>query len=124
MLGRLLFTRLSLTLLLQIREKRQYGVDGDPELDYSGPLPPPFTSRPRIGSRLFIRSHASRFLKPLMKELGESGEEEFEGRFLSVVFSQVIGSPPQELELSSYWQLPWCIWKTTSRRKVIYSYPC
>lgn len=56
----------------QLLDKRQYGIDGDPRVDHSRPLPLPFPSRPRIGTRLFVKGNARRILKPLLKELGVS----------------------------------------------------
>jgi len=55
----------------EVRERRQYGVDGDLRIDYETPLPPPFPTqgRPRIGQRLFVRGYAGRFLKSLLNEL-------------------------------------------------------
>ena len=56
-------------LTVQLVEKKQYGVDGDSRIDYSRPLPRPFTSRPRLSTRLFVRGNARRIMKPLLKEL-------------------------------------------------------
>lgn len=47
-------------------ERRQYGVDGDTRANHTAPLPHPFTQRPRIGVRLYVRGLAKRFLKPLL----------------------------------------------------------
>eukprot|EP01041_Mallomonas_annulata_P011277 gene11277-23590_t len=52
-----------------IIEKRQYGVDGDLRINLDKPLPRPFTERPRIGIRLYVRGNTARFLKALMNEL-------------------------------------------------------
>jgi hypothetical protein len=53
-----------------IIERRQYGVDGDRRANHDGPLPPPFNSeRPRLGTRLYVRGCARRFMKPLVAEL-------------------------------------------------------
>lgn len=38
-----------------IIEKRQYGIDGDTNIRLDKPLPAPFTGRPRIGVRLYVR---------------------------------------------------------------------
>lgn len=53
----------------EIIEKRQYGVDGDERINLDKPLPPPFTSRPRIGIRLYVRGNTKRFLIALVNEL-------------------------------------------------------
>ena len=47
-------------------------MDGDVRIDYSQPLPFPFPTRPRLGARMYVRGQIKRFLKPLLKELGES----------------------------------------------------
>jgi hypothetical protein len=52
-------------------ERRQYGVDGAKTAERDIVYPYPFKGRPRIGSRLFVRGHCRRFLKPLMNELGD-----------------------------------------------------
>ena len=52
-----------------IIERRQYGVDGDRRINLSKPLPAPFTSRPRLGMRLYVRGNAKRFLTALVNEL-------------------------------------------------------
>jgi len=56
-----------------IMEKRQFGIDGDPDVDYDGPLPYPFSlnGRPRLGVRLFVRANSTRFVKPILKELSD-----------------------------------------------------
>ncbi len=61
-----------LVLCGQLIEKKQYGVDGDPTIDYTKPLPFPFSSRPRLPTRLFVRNNVRRVLKPLLKELSTS----------------------------------------------------
>ena len=53
----------------EVIEKRQYGVDGSRTVNRNAPPVPPFTKRPRVGARLWVRSHARRFLKPLVREL-------------------------------------------------------
>mmetsp|Transcript_8008 Transcript_8008/g.15970 ORF Transcript_8008/g.15970 Transcript_8008/m.15970 type:complete len:1121 (-) Transcript_8008:54-3416(-) len=50
-------------------ERRQYGVDGDSRTNVVDPLPSPFTERPRLGARLFVRGNTKRFFKALLKEL-------------------------------------------------------
>lgn len=54
-----------------VMEKRQFGLDGDPDVDYTRPLPTPFSGRPRIGARLFVRANCPRFLKPILAELAD-----------------------------------------------------
>ena len=53
----------------EIVERRQYGVDGDNRINLNKPLPPPFTGRPRIGMRLYVRGNTKRFLVALLNEL-------------------------------------------------------
>ncbi|CAM9309283.1 unnamed protein product, partial [Hapterophycus canaliculatus] len=50
-------------------ERRQFGVDGDFRANHSKPLPRPFSGRPRIGARLYVRNNTRRFLKPLLVEM-------------------------------------------------------
>jgi hypothetical protein len=50
-------------------ERRQFDVDGDIRCNYFSPLPSPFTSRPRLGARLFVRSNTKRFFDALLREL-------------------------------------------------------
>ena len=50
-------------------ERLQFGVDGDDEVDYDAGLPAPFSSRPSLGARLFVRSNAGRFLPAVLDEL-------------------------------------------------------
>jgi nitrogen regulatory protein PII len=52
-----------------IIERRQFGVDGSKYINLDKPLPPPFTCRPRLGMRLFVRGHTRRFVNPLTQEL-------------------------------------------------------
>ena len=52
-----------------IIEKRQYGIDGDDRINLDKPLPKPFTERPRIGVRLYVRGNTKRFLFALVNEL-------------------------------------------------------
>ena len=49
--------------------RKQYGVDGDVRVDRSRQYPSPFTGRPRLGSRLYVRSSAPRFVKVVLREL-------------------------------------------------------
>jgi len=53
----------------EIIERRQYGVDGDNRINLDKPLPKPFTERPRIGMRLYVRGNTKRFLTALVNEL-------------------------------------------------------
>ena len=53
----------------EIIERRQYGVDGDRRMNLDKPLPPPFTERPRLGQRLYVRGNCKRFLVALVSEL-------------------------------------------------------
>ncbi|CAM9489910.1 unnamed protein product, partial [Scytosiphon promiscuus] len=52
-----------------IIERQQFGVDGDSRANHSKPLPRPFSRRPRIGARLYVRSNTRRFLTPLLAEM-------------------------------------------------------
>jgi hypothetical protein len=54
-----------------IIEIKQYGVDGkNPTYNYRAPLPAPFVAgRPSLGTRLFVRGRARRFLNPILREL-------------------------------------------------------
>ena len=62
--------------LSQLTEKKQYGVDGDTRIDYRRPLPRPFTKRPGLATRIFVRGNARRIMKPLLKELRTSAVAE------------------------------------------------
>lgn len=53
----------------EILEKRQYGIDGDDRINLDKPLPKPFTERPRIGMRMYVRGNSKRFLLALVNEL-------------------------------------------------------
>ncbi|KAL7451235.1 hypothetical protein ACHAWC_003066 [Mediolabrus comicus] len=54
----------------EIIERRQLGVDGDESIDYDViGLPKPFTSRPSLGARLFVRNNTSRFYGVVLGEL-------------------------------------------------------
>lgn len=50
-------------------ERLQLGIDGDDTIDYNNGLPSPFTSRPGLGARLFVRSNTSRFYLAILGEL-------------------------------------------------------
>ncbi|KAG3015452.1 hypothetical protein PC128_g11819 [Phytophthora cactorum] len=55
----------------EVIEMKQYGVDGkNPTYNYRAPLPEPFDAgRPSLGTRLFVRGRARRFLNPILREL-------------------------------------------------------
>ena len=53
----------------EIIERRQLGVDGDDSIDYDSNLPHPFTCRPSLGSRLYVRNNTSRFFLTVLGEL-------------------------------------------------------
>eukprot|EP00984_Skeletonema_dohrnii_P004249 scaffold1500_cov106-Skeletonema_dohrnii-CCMP3373.AAC.6 len=53
----------------EIIERRQFGVDGDDRIDYNAGLPTPFTCRPSLGARLFVRNNTSRFFLTVLGEL-------------------------------------------------------
>lgn len=57
---------------LEFREIKQLGYN--PDWSYDGkllnlPLPKPFTSRPRLGARNLVKSHFSRLVFPITREL-------------------------------------------------------
>lgn len=69
-------------------EKRQYAVDGDYDCcNLMAPLPEPFTARPRLGSRMFVRSNVKRLAKVLAGELSNwsSGVREKSAKVLCTV---------------------------------------
>jgi hypothetical protein len=53
----------------ELTERRQLGVDGEDTIDYNFGLPKPFTCRPSLGARLFVRNNTSRFFLTLLGEL-------------------------------------------------------
>ncbi|EGZ24649.1 hypothetical protein PHYSODRAFT_484633 [Phytophthora sojae] len=55
----------------EVIEIKQYGVDGkNPTYNYRAKLPAPFVAgRPSLGTRLFVRGRARRFLNPILREL-------------------------------------------------------
>ncbi|GMF21557.1 unnamed protein product [Phytophthora fragariaefolia] len=55
----------------EVIEIKQYGVDGkNPTYNYHAQLPAPFIAgRPSLGTRLFVRGRARRFLNPILREL-------------------------------------------------------
>lgn len=53
----------------EITERRQLGVDGDDTFDYNSSLPQPFTCRPSLGARMFVRNNTSRFFLAVLGEL-------------------------------------------------------
>lgn len=52
-----------------IIERRQYQVDGNEKCNHVDALPFPFTRRPRLGARLFVRNNSKRFFSALLDEL-------------------------------------------------------
>lgn len=54
-----------------VLEMKQYGVDGkNPAYNYRKQLPTPFLDqRPSLGTRLYVRGRARRFLNPILREL-------------------------------------------------------
>ena len=56
----------------KILEMRQYGVDGaEGRANYEQELPSPWITRPKLSTRLFVRSHTNRFLTTVLKELND-----------------------------------------------------
>ena len=60
-----------------IIERRQFGIDGDEDIDYDDiSLPESFTrGRPNLGARLFVRANAGRFFLALLGELSSWREQ-------------------------------------------------
>lgn len=56
-------------------ERRQFGVDGDNTIDYNSNLPKPFSRRPSLGARLFVRANTSRFFSVVLGELSNWSEQ-------------------------------------------------
>lgn len=52
-----------------VLERKQYGLDDDADAQRSCYSHPPFTERPRLGARLYVRSRCRRFINTLVKEL-------------------------------------------------------
>ena len=59
----------------EVIERRQFGVDGDDTIDYNSNLPTPFTRRPSLGARLFVRANTSRFFLAMLGELSNWKEQ-------------------------------------------------
>ena len=61
----------------EVIERRQFGVDGEDTIDYnnSSNLPQPFTARPSLGARLFVRANCSRFFLAMLNELSHWRDE-------------------------------------------------
>ena len=60
----------------EVVEKKQLGVDGpQARANYAKPLPQPWIQRPRIGTRLYVRSNARNFIFTVMRELGDWRQE-------------------------------------------------
>ena len=53
----------------EIITKKQYGVDGDNRMNVSSPLPLPFSARPALGVRLYVRGNTKRFIRAILREL-------------------------------------------------------
>ncbi|KAF0693176.1 Aste57867_15823 [Aphanomyces stellatus] len=51
-------------------ERTQYAVDGSLFCNFTKPYPAPFTGRPSLGTRLYIRGRCRRFINTLLRELG------------------------------------------------------
>lgn len=56
-------------------ERRQLGVDGEATIDYDIGLPNPFTHRPSLGARLYVRSNTGRFFLAILGELSNWREQ-------------------------------------------------
>ncbi|CAK4608439.1 unnamed protein product [Aphanomyces euteiches] len=50
-------------------ERTQYAVDGSLFCNFQLPYPPPFSGRPSLGTRLYIRGRCRRFINTLLREL-------------------------------------------------------
>ena len=61
----------------EVIERRQFGVDGDDSCYYNNTnnLPKPFTARPFLGARLFVRANSSRFFLAMLNELSHWRDE-------------------------------------------------
>ena len=59
----------------EVIERRQFGVDGEDTIDYNSNLPAPFTHRPSLGARLFVRANCSRFFLAVLDELSNWREQ-------------------------------------------------
>ena len=60
----------------EVVEKKQLGVDGaQATANYEKPLPAPWKERPRIGTRLYVRSNARNFIFTVLRELGDWRQE-------------------------------------------------
>ena len=62
----------------EVIERRQFGVDGEGTItiDYNNNcLPDPFTARPSLSARLFVRANCSRFFLAMLNELSHWREE-------------------------------------------------
>lgn len=71
-----------------LRENRQLGIE--PSWTSNGtmsnlPLPEPWTTRPRLGARHFIRNHTSKYLHAIWKEISEEWRLSFEGCRLKAI---------------------------------------
>ncbi|KAL7536044.1 hypothetical protein ACHAXR_006882 [Thalassiosira sp. AJA248-18] len=59
----------------EVIERRQFGVDGEDTIEYDNNLPAPFTNRPSLGARLFVRANTSRFFLAMLGELSSWKEQ-------------------------------------------------
>ena len=58
----------------EVIERRQFGVDGEDTIVLFN-LPKPFTARPSLGARLFVRANCSRFYLAMLNELSHWRDE-------------------------------------------------
>ena len=59
----------------EVIERHQFGVDGEDTIDYNSDLLLPFTQRPSLGARLFVRANSSRFFLAVLDELSNWREQ-------------------------------------------------
>jgi len=71
----------------EIIERCQWGIDGDNRCNHQDVLPTPFTTRPPLGSRMFVRENSRRILDAALKELSNWIEKV---RFASLKLLQVL----------------------------------
>ncbi|KAF0756401.1 hypothetical protein AaE_004645 [Aphanomyces astaci] len=53
----------------EVIERTQYAVDGGLFCNFTKPYPAPFSGRPSLGTRLYIRGRCRRFINTLLREL-------------------------------------------------------
>lgn len=73
----------------EIIERRQLGVDGEDTIDYNSGLPNPFTRRPSLGARQYVRANTARFFLAVLGELS-SWKEETRKRSLDLLMILVV----------------------------------